>query len=160
GFRIVASQAANGARTLVPPDVATCADCLRELSDPADRRYRHPFINCTSCGPRFSIIRELPYDRPATTMASFPMCEPCPTVSHAPAAGRFPPRRVGCHDCGPSLSFTASDERVSGADAALAAAQRALASGHVVAVKGIGGYHLACLADSDEAVRRLRQRKA
>ena len=161
GFRIAASRDADGARTLVPPDVAPCDDCVRELFDPADRRYRHPFITCTNCGPRFSIIRELPYDRAATTMAAFPMCEACAAEYHDPADRRFHAQPLCCPDCGPRLSFAVPGrDPVTGTDAALAAAHRALADGLVVAVKGIGGYHLACLPDRDEAVGLLRKRKA
>ncbi|HEX7659367.1 MAG TPA: carbamoyltransferase HypF [Pseudonocardiaceae bacterium] len=163
GFRIVASRGAEGARTLVSPDVAICADCLRELFDPADRRYRHPFINCTNCGPRFSIIRELPYDRPATTMSGFPMCEACAAEYHDPANRRFHAQPVCCPDCGPKLSFVDyanPDRHITDSDAILVAAHRALAAGKVVAVKGIGGYHLAARADSDTAVHLLRDRKA
>jgi hydrogenase maturation protein HypF len=160
GFLIVASAGAGGPRTLVPPDVATCDTCLRELSDPASRRYRHPFITCTDCGPRMTIIKDLPYDRPATTMAGFPMCERCRREYHDPGDRRFHAQPIACHDCGPTLRFTRDGSTVNGADEALAAAQRALAGGAIVAVKGIGGYHLACRADDPETVTRLRQRKA
>ena len=160
GFAIVASTNAGGQRTLVPPDVATCDACLRELFDPASRRYRHPFITCTDCGPRFTIISDLPYDRPATTMAGFPMCERCEREYHDPADRRFHAQPIACHDCGPTLRFTSDGETTTGADDAIAAAQRVLAEGGIVAVKGIGGYHLACRADCPETVTRLRERKA
>jgi hydrogenase maturation protein HypF len=160
GFLIVASTNAGGQRTLVPPDVATCDACLRELFDPASRRYRHPFITCTDCGPRFTIIKDLPYDRPATTMAGFPMCGRCEREYNDPSDRRFHAQPIACHDCGPTLTFTRDGVTTTGADEAIAGVQRVLAAGGVVAVKGIGGYHLACRADCPEAVTTLRERKA
>jgi hydrogenase maturation protein HypF len=159
GFLIVASTDAGSQRTLVPPDVATCDACLRELFDPASRRYRHPFITCTDCGPRFTIIKDLPYDRPATTMAGFPMCERCEREYHDPTDRRFHAQTIACHGCGPTLRFARDGVTTTGADEAIAAAQRVLAEGGIVAVKGIGGYHLACRADCPETVTRLRERK-
>ncbi len=135
----------------------------RELFDPHDRRYRHPFVTCTNCGPRFTIIRELPYDRPATTMSAFAMCDRCAAEYHDPADRRFHAQPIACPDCGPSLWFSSaagSQREVTGSDAAVAATQRALAAGAVVAIKGIGGYHLACAVDDDAAVGALRARKA
>jgi hydrogenase maturation protein HypF len=162
-FRIVASHTVASAgtpKTPIPPDIAVCDDCVAELFDPHDRRYRHPFVTCTNCGPRFTIIRELPYDRPATTMSMFAMCERCAAEYHDPANRRFHAQPIACPDCGPSLWFWSCAGRITGSDAALAATQRALAAGAVVAIKGIGGYHLACAADDETVVGALRARKA
>src|SRR4051794_7789318 len=140
GFTIEASKDGGEARTLASPDVATCADCLRELRDPADRRYRHPFITCTNCGPRFTIITSLPYDRAATTMAGFPMCPACEAEYSDPADRRFHAQPIACPDCGPKLELIPAG----GAEDPLAACRRLLAEGRIVAIKGLGGYHLAC----------------
>lgn len=159
GFCITDSERSGGGRTLVSPDVAMCDDCAAELRDPSDRRYRHAFINCTNCGPRFTLIAALPYDRPTTTMAGFRMCGPCAAEYTDPADRRFHAQPVCCPDCGPRLSYRTVDGVVTGDDEALRRARELLRDGGVLAVKGIGGYHLACRADDDAAVSALRGRK-
>ncbi|WP_214413705.1 carbamoyltransferase HypF [Sphaerisporangium fuscum] len=158
GFRISPSTGAGRGRALISPDVATCADCLRELWDPADRRYGYAFINCTACGPRFTIVRASPYDRAATTMAAFEMCVACAAEYHDPASRRFHAQPVCCPDCGPRLRLVGGSQReISGNP--LEGAARVLARGGVLAVKGVGGYHLAVRADLEAAVAALRGRK-
>ena len=159
GFAIVDSHTGPRAGALVPPDIATCTACLADVADPADRRYRYPFTNCTDCGPRFTIIRDLPYDRVTTTMSAFEMCDDCAAEYADPDDRRYHAQPVACPACGPHLRFERGAEAAVGTDAALAAVHRALAAGQVVAIKGLGGYHLACDATSDEAVGRLRRRK-
>lgn len=148
GFAIVLSEAGASARTtLVAPDAATCDDCLRELFDPSDRRHRYPFVNCTNCGPRFTIITSVPYDRPRTTMAGFPLCPSCRREYEDPGDRRFHAEPIACSDCGPRLTLP------------LPEAAGLLREGRILAVKGLGGYHLACDATDEAAVARLRARK-
>jgi hydrogenase maturation protein HypF len=159
-FSIRSSPRGEEADAPIAPDSATCADCLRELFDPADRRYRYPFINCTNCGPRFTIVRGIPYDRPFTTMAGFQMCPACQAEYDDPADRRFHAQPNACPVCGPSITLLSADGTPASDRAdALSAAVGALRAGAILAVKGIGGFHLACRADDEPAVSALRARK-
>ncbi|GIK65304.1 MAG: carbamoyltransferase [Chloroflexota bacterium] len=158
-FVIVASQASDQLTALLPPDIAICEDCLRELLDPTNRRYHYPFINCTNCGPRFTIIQGIPYDRPKTTMADFEMCPDCAAEYHDPLNRRFHAQPNACPVCGPHLWFQTHSGEVIEGDDAITLTKQAFANDQIIAVKGIGGFHLACDARSDTALRILRERK-
>ena len=166
GFAIAASTAGGAPDAQISPDTATCDACLAELFDPSDRRYRYPFINCTDCGPRFTIVRGVPYDRPLTTMAPFTMCELCAAEYHDPANRRFHAQPNACPTCGPQLRgqtpllrFPAKTCHPPARGGRPAHAVAVLQTGGIVAVKGIGGFHLACLAADERAVAALRARK-
>ena len=169
-FDIRHSASHDGAFVPISPDVATCDECLAELMTPGDRRYGYPFINCTNCGPRFTIITDIPYDRPLTTMSKFAMCESCRAEYHDPANRRFHAQPNACPECGPHVNFAWSSTHrhsweINGTsstlsdDDAIRMAGRLLSLGGIVAVKGLGGFHLACSAADDDALQRLRHRK-
>ena len=158
-FTIADTSRSGTGRTLVSPDVAMCADCAAELRDPTNRRYRHPFVNCTNCGPRFTIIGSLPYDRATTTMAAFEMCADCGREYADPADRRFHAQPVCCPACGPQLRYLTPGHDVAHREDGLSAARALLRDGGVLAVKGVGGYHLACDARDTAAIEELRRRK-
>jgi hydrogenase maturation protein HypF len=158
-FKIVRSEAMEGAFQPISPDVSICPDCLRELFDPSDRRYRYPFINCTNCGPRFTIIKDIPYDRPKTTMAPFAMCPDCEKEYTDPLDRRFHAQPVACPVCGPQVWLEQGSNDFSRSDNAIQETRKLLAGGKIVAIKGLGGFHLACDATNTESVGELRRRK-
>jgi hydrogenase maturation protein HypF len=158
-FQIILSQPTSGGFQPVSADMAICDDCSRELFAPSDRRYRYPFINCTNCGPRFTIITDIPYDRPKTTMASFSLCQDCRQEYNNPLDRRFHAQPVACPACGPQISFYANGEMKAAGDEALQMTRERLRNGQVIAIKGLGGYHLACDALNIKAIRTLRERK-
>ena len=157
-FEILPSLTPTSSDIHVPADFYLCPECLEELMDPADRRYAYPFINCTACGPRYTIIRALPYDRPSTSMAEFQLCPDCRQEYGDPMNRRFHAEPIACPECGPQLLFDDGMRQLT-AGAALDEAVAALQQGEVVLIKGIGGYHLCCDATNDEAISQLRRRK-
>ena len=159
GFAIKTSDADSLAAVYVPPDYYTCPECLQELHNPKDRRYRYPFINCTQCGPRYTLIKQLPYDRPNTSMLNFPLCPACQKEYQDPLDRRFHAEPIACPECGPQLTYVENQQSIHGNETALRASLAALRTGKIVAVKGIGGYHLMCDAGNETAVQRLRDLK-
>jgi hydrogenase maturation protein HypF len=160
GFRIIQSDNNDDISASILPDLAVCKDCLQEMNDPTDRRYRYPFINCTNCGPRYTIMTALPYDRPYTSMAGFEMCATCRTEYQDPLNRRFHAQPIACPDCGPHLELW--DEKgnvISAPEDALAQAVLAIRGGKIVALKGLGGFHLMCDAGNERAIQLLRERK-
>ena len=158
-FVIVGSRKDGDLAVSIPPDMATCSQCLAEIDDPGDRRYRYPFTNCTNCGPRFTIACEVPYDRKATTMAAFRMCPACQREYDDPGDRRFHAQPNACPACGPTLTVLSPAGTPLDWPDPIRGAARALADGLIVAIKGLGGFHLACDATSTAAVERLRERK-
>ncbi|WP_320169200.1 carbamoyltransferase HypF [Maridesulfovibrio sp.] len=159
-FCILASKTGEGHCVLISPDVATCPDCFSDMNDPGNRRYEYPFTNCTNCGPRYTITRSIPYDRPVTSMACFPLCSECRDEYENPLDRRFHAQPNACPECGPEIWLTDNKgNRAAGPDTALRELAGLLAEGNVVAVKGLGGFHLVCDATDSSAVRTLRERK-
>ena len=159
-FAIVKSKGQTKMSTLISPDVAVCDDCLGEMLSPDDRRFRYPFINCTNCGPRYTIIDDIPYDRPKTSMRHFKMCSRCQAEYDAPTDRRFHAQPNACADCGPRVDlFDNRRQLICSREQAVKSAAELLKKGHILAIKGLGGYHLAADAANPEAVRRLRRRK-
>ena len=160
GFEILESETQNNKSALVSPDIAICENCLNEMQDPKDRRYNYPFINCTDCGPRYSILETLPYDRPNTSMRFFTMCEACHTEYIDPLNRRFHAQPISCHDCGPTLQLLDTSHKVlAERKNAITLTAQLIRKGNIVAVKGLGGFHLICDATNSKAVETLRKRK-
>ncbi len=160
GFEIRHSDTDGARSVMVLPDIAPCAECLREVADPGERRYRYPFTNCTNCGPRFSVVEDLPYDRPRTTMRRFPMCPACEEEYRDPADRRFHAQPIACPACGPRVEYwSPTGERLAREEEALQRAARLVRSGRILAMKGLGGFLLLVDALDETAVRRLRERK-
>ena len=157
-FNIIESERQAERNTLISPDIAICRDCLRELKDPEDRRYHFPFINCTNCGPRFTIIEDVPYDRPKTSMKAFPMCPDCEREYHDIENRRYHAQPDCCANCGPQVFYKDGEGKPVSGDA-VEQARRALKAGKIIAVKGLGGFHLACRCDDPDIAAELRKRK-
>ncbi len=158
-FSILQSIIQPERSALISPDIATCPDCLRELRDPTDRRYQYPFINCTNCGPRYTIIQDIPYDRPKTTMAAFTMCDECAEEYHSPLNRRFHAQPNACPKCGPRVFLQDEFGLPMDVPDPIMETARLLKQGQIAAIKGLGGFHLAVDATNEEAVQRLRARK-
>jgi hydrogenase maturation protein HypF len=158
-FSIIDSETGHQSNTHVSPDITTCTDCRLDITSPTNRRYQYPFTNCTNCGPRYSIIRTLPYDRSRTTMDIFTMCPACQTEYNNPLNRRFHAQPNACDDCGPKLEWKSNNDKISNTDNPLDQAIEALADDQVIGIKGLGGFHLAVNAFSSKAVNKLRDRK-
>ncbi|MDO9087799.1 MAG: carbamoyltransferase HypF [Anaerolineaceae bacterium] len=158
-FEIIKSQSQAGEFIPISPDYSICDDCLRELFDPQDRRFRYPFINCTNCGPRFSIIKDIPYDRPKTTMAPFQMCDRCQSEYSNPLDRRYHAQPIACPDCGPQVSLMVNNQIIAKGNDAIQQSRKMVRTGKILATKGLGGFHLACDAGNHSAVENLRTRK-
>ena len=158
-FEIITSQPSEGDFLPISPDISTCSDCLRELMDPNDRRFRYPFINCTNCGPRFTIVKDIPYDRPLTTMAGFSLCPDCLQEYNDPLNRRFHAQPIACPVCGPRVKLIIGNQELAFSEDAIQGARQLISQGKIVAVKGLGGYLLACDATNPTSVATLRDRK-